>query len=118
MRGGGGFEWVVGVVHLTPSARLYDLNRELHNLQVRNSAEWFDTRVAEPIIMGDFNAEPGSNLMDALRRVAKPYSAPSHAVGSIDHVWAERDSEGSNVDALSGYGSDHRPVRVRVAVTR
>lgn len=72
-----GFEWVVGVVHLTPSAQRFELNRQLHNLQVRTSAEWFSTRVAEPIIMGDFNAEPGSNLMDELRRVARPFSAPS-----------------------------------------
>ncbi|GAB1515376.1 endonuclease/exonuclease/phosphatase family protein [Actinophytocola sp. KF-1] len=115
---GGGFEWVVGVVHLTPSAQRYDLNRELHNRQVRNTAEWFASRAAEPIVMGDFNAQPGSGLMDALRQVARPFSAPSHGDASIDHVWAKRDAAGSAVDALSGYGSDHRPVRVRVTVTR
>lgn len=114
----GGFDWVVGVVHLTPSAQRFDLNRELHNRQVRNSAEWFSTRAAEPIIMGDFNAQPGSNLMDGLRQVAKPFSAPSFGDASIDHVWAKRDAAGSQVDALTGYGSDHRPVRVRVTVTR
>lgn len=114
----GGFEWVVGVVHLTPSAQRFELNRQLHNLQVRNSADWFSTRVAEPIIMGDFNAEPGSNLMDGLRRVARPFSAPSFGAASIDHVWAKRDAAGSEVDDLSGYGSDHDPVRVRVTVTR
>lgn len=115
---GGGFEWVVGVVHLTPSAQRYDLNRELHNRQVRNSAEWFSSRAAEPVIMGDFNAQPGSDLMDGLRQVAKPFSAPSFGTASIDHVWAKRDAAGSQVEALSGYGSDHRPVRVRVTVTR
>ncbi|WP_436501285.1 endonuclease/exonuclease/phosphatase family protein [Actinokineospora sp. HUAS TT18] len=113
-----GFEWVVGVVHLTPSAQRFELNRRLHNLQVANSAEWFSSRVAEPIIMGDFNAEPGSNLMDGLRQVAKPFSAPSFGGASIDHVWTKRSAVGSEVDALSGYGSDHRPVRVRVTVTR
>ncbi|KZB79283.1 endonuclease/exonuclease/phosphatase family protein [Amycolatopsis regifaucium] len=116
--GGSEFQWVVGVAHLTPSAQRYDLNRELHNLQVRNTADWFSSRVAEPIVMGDFNAEPGSDLMTGLRRVAKAYSAPSHETRSIDHVWAKRDSAGSEVDALSGYGSDHRPVRARVTVTR
>jgi endonuclease/exonuclease/phosphatase (EEP) superfamily protein YafD len=116
--GGSGFQWVVGVAHLTPSAQRYELNRELHNLQVRNTADWFSSRVAEPIVMGDFNAEPESDLMTGLRRVAKAYSAPSHETRSIDLVWAKRDSTGSEVDALSGYGSDHRPVRARVTVTR
>jgi endonuclease/exonuclease/phosphatase (EEP) superfamily protein YafD len=115
---GGGFEWVVGVVHLTPSAQRYDLNRDLHDRQVRNTAEWFSSRAAEPVVMGDFNAQPGSDLMAGLRRVARPFSAPSHGTASIDHVWAEDDAVGSHVDALSGYGSDHRPVRVRVTVTR
>ncbi|AGM06227.1 endonuclease/exonuclease/phosphatase family protein [Amycolatopsis keratiniphila] len=116
--GGAGFEWVVGVVHLTPSAQRFELNRELHNLQVRNTADWFSSRVAEPIVMGDFNAEPGSDLMAGMRRVADSYSAPSHGDRSIDHVWAKKDSIGSAVDALGGYGSDHRPVRARVTVTR
>ncbi|MGY6653286.1 endonuclease/exonuclease/phosphatase family protein [Amycolatopsis sp. TRM77291] len=116
--GGAGFEWVVGVVHLTPSAQRFDLNRELHNLQVRNTADWFSSRAAEPIVMGDFNAEPGSDLMAGLRRVAGSYSAPSHGTRSIDHVWAKKDSTGSEVDALGGYGSDHRPVRARLTVTR
>ncbi|MFI7677601.1 endonuclease/exonuclease/phosphatase family protein [Actinophytocola sp. NPDC049390] len=115
---GGGHVWVVGVVHLTPSAQRYDLNRELHNKQVRNSAEWFATRAAEPVIMGDFNAQPGSNLMDGLRRVARPFSAPSFGDARIDHVWTKKDATGSRVAALSGYGSDHRPVRVRVTVPR
>lgn len=110
--------WVAGVVHLTPSAQRFDLNRALHHEQVSNSAEWFTTRTAEPIVMGDFNAQPGSALMDGLRQVAKPYSAPSFGDAAIDHVWAERDSAGSQVDALSGYGSDHRPVRVLVTVRR
>ena len=110
--------WVAGVVHLTPSAQRFDLNRALHREQVSNSAEWFTTRTAEPIVMGDFNAQPGSALMDGLRQVAKPYSAPSFGDAAIDHVWAERDSAGSQVDALSGYGSDHRPVRVLVTVRR
>ncbi len=114
----GGYEWVVGNVHLTPSAQRYDLNRELHNKQVRNSAEWFSTRAAEPIILGDFNAQPGSDLMDGLRRVAQPFSAPSFGDARIDHVWTKKDAVGSQVQALSGYGSDHRPVRVRVTVTR
>ncbi|WP_181770625.1 endonuclease/exonuclease/phosphatase family protein [Amycolatopsis pittospori] len=116
--GGAGFEWVVGVVHLTPSAQRFELNRELHNLQVRKTADWFSSRAAEPVVMGDFNAEPGSDLMAGLRRVAEPFSAPSHDSRSIDHVWAKKDSTGSEVDALAGYGSDHRPVRVRVTVTR
>ncbi len=114
----GGYVWVVGNVHLTPSAQRYDLNRQLHNKQVRNSAEWFSTRTAEPIILGDFNAQPGSDLMDGLRRVAQPFSAPSHGDARIDHVWTKKDAVGSRVEALSGYGSDHRPVRVRVTVTR
>ncbi|WP_414941823.1 endonuclease/exonuclease/phosphatase family protein [Amycolatopsis sp. cmx-11-51] len=116
--GGAGFEWVVGVVHLTPSAQRFDLNRELHNRQVRESADWFSSRAAEPVLMGDFNAEPRSDLMAGLRRVAEPSSAPSHDTKSIDHVWAKKDSTGSETDALPGYGSDHRPVRVRVTVTR
>ncbi|GHH13160.1 endonuclease/exonuclease/phosphatase family protein [Amycolatopsis oliviviridis] len=115
---GAGFEWVVGVVHLTPSAQRFDLNRELHNRQVRESADWFSSRTAEPVVMGDFNAEPGSDLMAGLRQVAEPFSAPSHGTRSIDHVWAKKAATGSEVDALSGYGSDHRPVRVRVTVTR
>jgi endonuclease/exonuclease/phosphatase (EEP) superfamily protein YafD len=115
----GGLQWVVGVVHLTPSAQRYALNRELHNKQVRNTADWFSTRAAEPIVMGDFNAQPGAALMDALRRVAKPFSAPSFGDGRrIDHVWTKKDATGSRVEALSGYRSDHRPVRVRVTVTR
>jgi endonuclease/exonuclease/phosphatase family metal-dependent hydrolase len=113
-----GFAWVAGVVHLTPSAQRFDLNRELHDKQVRNTAEWFSTRTAEPVVMGDVNAQPGSDLMDALRRVAKPYSAPSFGDAAIDHVWAARDTTGSAVDALSGYGSDHRPVRVLVTARR
>ncbi|WP_410650374.1 endonuclease/exonuclease/phosphatase family protein [Amycolatopsis sp. cmx-4-54] len=116
--GGAGFEWVVGVVHLTPSAQRFDLNRELHNLQVRNTADWFSSRAAEPIVMGDFNAEPGSDLMTGLRRVADSSGAPSHGDRSIDHVWAKKDSAGTEVAALGGYGSDHRPVRARVTVTR
>ncbi len=115
---GAGFEWAVGVVHLTPRAQQYPLNRELHNKQVANSANWFSSRGAEPIIMGDYNAEPNSNLMTRLGNVAEPYSAPSHGTKSIDHVWAKKTATGSAVAGLPGYGSDHRPVRAVVTVDR
>lgn len=114
-----GFEWVVGVVHLTPSAQHYDLNRQLHDKQVNNSAEWFDARTAEPILMGDFNAASDAALMDGMRDVgAKPFSDESFGTHRIDHVWTKRSATGSDVDALRGYHSDHRPVRVQVTVTR
>ena len=119
---GAGFEWVVGVVHLVPSASLYQSNEALHRLEVGNVRDWFESRVAEPIVMGDFNAEPDSSLMNQLRGVAKPFSARTfpapNPTRSIDHVWAKRNATGSEIAALNGYGSDHRPLRVRVTVTR
>lgn len=114
-----GLAWVAGVVHLVPSASRFRLNKELHHTQVANSADWFDTRPFEPLLMGDFNAPADSGLMADMREVATYWTKPSHDAEEIDHLWSKDDATGE-VSALDGpdYSSDHRPVRAVLEVTR
>ena len=110
-----GRDWVVGNVHLVPSAEKKGntLTRALHHRQTVRSSEWFDNRVLEPVLVGDFNAEPDSPLLAPLRKVAKASSADSHGRRSIDIVWSAKDTR-TQARALSGYSSDHRPVEVTI----
>jgi endonuclease/exonuclease/phosphatase family metal-dependent hydrolase len=120
----GGLRWTIGVVHLVPSAERFAANRRLHNKQVADSSRWFDHAKAEPMLMGDFNATPGSALMADLREVAKPWSKPSFEKGDrrIDSLWTEQDAEGGvkalGLDPQPDYSSDHRPLRLDASVNR
>lgn len=112
-----GLAWTVGVVHFVPSATRFELNRRVFQTEVNGCVDWWRSRVREPLLMGDFNATPGSPLLDDLRAIAEPRSEASHGDRAIDIVWSKRDATGA-VNALGGFSSDHRPVAVTVTVNR
>jgi endonuclease/exonuclease/phosphatase family metal-dependent hydrolase len=110
-----GRAWVVGNVHLVPSAarKGNTRTRALHHRQTVRSAEWFTNRALEPVLVGDFNAEADSTLLAPLRKVAKASSEDSHGHRAIDIVWTAKDAR-TTTKALRGYSSDHRPVEVTI----
>jgi endonuclease/exonuclease/phosphatase family metal-dependent hydrolase len=107
--------WVVGNVHLVPSAEREGntRTRALHHRQTERAAEWFTNRALEPVLVGDFNAEPDSPLLTPLRKVAKASGEDSHGHRAIDIVWSAKDTR-TTTKALRGYSSDHRPVEVTI----
>jgi endonuclease/exonuclease/phosphatase (EEP) superfamily protein YafD len=120
----GGLRWTIGTVHLVPAAERFTSNRRLHNKQVARSAAWFKNAKVEPLLMGDFNATPGSRLMADMRKVAKAWSKPSFEKGErrIDILWTKKNAEGGvkalGVDPQEDFSSDHRPLLLNATVTR
>ena len=110
-----GHRWVVGDVHLVPSAERKGntRTRALHHRQTERVAEWFGHRLMEPVLVGDFNAEPSSPLLAPLRNLAKASTQDSHGKRAIDIVWTAKDTR-TTAKALHGFHSDHRPVEVTI----
>lgn len=101
----------IGVTHLVPSTSLpaNRAARALYRRQVAGCVAWFAS--GGDVLMGDFNGDPDYNLLAPLRAVATPHTAPSRGTRSIDHLWTRRGAPTlTDVQALGGYSSDHRPV--------
>lgn len=79
-------KWVVGVIHLVPSAmrKGNTRTRALHALQVGVLMAWLRTRRRNAALIGDWNAEPDHWLLKVARRVAVFYGDASHGKRSID----------------------------------
>lgn len=111
-----GLQWVVASTHLTPSHQVAAV-RVLVRLQVAAIALWMRTRRRIVLIGGDFNETVGSryNLLAPLKRLASPFTAPSHGSRPIDIWWVvlkqlEKAGITVEVEALDPGPSDHNPM--------
>lgn len=116
----------VGSTHLVPSVQRAPFpgrskRRWMHSQHVAALIAWAKDREGHGITIlgGDFNATPDYLGLKPLRAAGfVPATKPSHGKRAIDAVW-HRDQPKIHlvsVDALDGYGSDHKPVLATYAI--
>jgi N-acetyl-anhydromuramyl-L-alanine amidase AmpD len=106
----------IGVTHLVPSwtKKRCILARRLARKQVAGCVEWFNA--GGQVLMMDGNGPATHKVFAPLRKVAVPYArGKSHGI-ERDIIWVAKDAAADvDVEALSGYSSDHPPVEADVA---
>lgn len=109
---------IAGSVHLVSGKTDNDKRGKEHDHQTRRCATWLSGK-PKRVLLGDFNAEPDSKWMKALRDVSAHHTAPpgTGPKGTpIDHAWTRRDgfwSRPETIATMSGH-SDHKALVVHV----
>jgi hypothetical protein len=110
-----GTKFIDANVHLVPSHSV-DLACRLAKLQAGILTAWLWTRRRIASVTGDVNEtiNAGCDSMGPLEKIGEVYTAPSHGTRAIDWwIMLKRQTKRFNyiVEALTGYNSDHRPVK-------
>ena len=114
------------VIHMVPSVQGHaataagrEQRRDLFRQDVAGIVDYCDRILAsEPVMVGgDWNATPDFDLLEPLKKAGLrlDYLPPaSHGNRAIDYTYlrANRICQVTDVDALSGYPGDHKPVLV------
>ena len=91
-------------------------NGPQHKAQMKRIAAWLEKH-PEAVVLGDFNAEPGSKWLDPMRAVgAQGVSKATHGTKHLDQAWSI-DSKLRAVRTVE-VGSDHRALVVKVTLGR
>jgi hypothetical protein len=110
--------WVIASTHIVPS-HFVKRARRLARLQVETIVALIAHNPRMVLVAGDFNDVPKDRwkVLEPLAGVLDLFTAPSRYKRAIDHWWVPVKRLGRygitvTVQALKGYGSDHRPVMI------
>lgn len=113
--------WVVASTHLVPSHHVKRARR-LALLQVEKIVALIARHPRIVLVAGDFNEVPKDRwkVLKPLYAVLDLLTAPSRGRRAIDHWWVPlkrlaRYGITATVVALTGYGSDHRPIMLTLS---